>query len=925
MPNLSEILKTFNKDIEELKAAKKAKDDAKSTYDSKKKELGQLKEEEIKKLSKEVALKNLEELELAQREFNDKNNQYADAVLKMQNDFEEIQSTVRHSLVDTVYDARKMMHYLTNAKDHNDSDFKNDNKSIEKYLKSYNEKIVKFDSKLLDELIKEAKSLSKSWDSNERKKLMSAFARHAEEDLKNLKTFLDKKTKLQKTLKDVNLNETVEKLPTTDEIVTNYKALIPKLFDQETGEEITIKGALDEILSKFLGKSDEKEVKFEYEFEIKIMIPLYADPIVTVSFDFKFNFKFATSAKIKAEAGVSTEGVVASVSLDASCSLTFGVGVALSLRIIQLIEASINVGIDLSTSIKAEATLKRKITSLSGETSLKAEASLIAKTWISLSICGPVSAIIKATTGKDPELRWLLGELILFKLSMEKKALLSLNIMNNELESKSNFMPLRDGFSVEFVGKDEIKRKLNERYNNKLSAIKQQFLSNDEMVKAHEDKVKLLKEFDVLDFDAGDTQNNGFKQKVNNRTNFVMKYESYFNNFVGKIIETLDPQSEKVQKTSAFVSSYATELKKEYHKLFIKANADTQDLFDGMICKEAKYEGWEKDRSSLCRVVAENNSELIEKLKNALTRVKDNQECVSKLFALEIIDLEYINTHLDIPFKEMSTLIDNSREEAEKFIEKLLIGDVGKDSCVFGFSSIEVFSSKRKQKKEARALLISYIEDYIREGKDTILKIGNLSSEISNKLTVNAEKLKEKFDQIKVEEKEKAYHQHLAKQEDPVITYFYKIASELDLEQVNLKVIEKGIDRISDFHTKNSNNSDFIYLMKDDIKAIYNGKKEFKDFVLSEIREEYNQEIGILNNLKVQIDLYDWFEKGKNQQRLKEFMSNVIELNDFIENHKDLHLEEKHWYGDKTYKDFLEKNPEEMKKELDEILKKKMA
>ncbi|MCH2045545.1 MAG: hypothetical protein MK212_15620, partial [Saprospiraceae bacterium] len=516
MSNLAKTLERFKADIKSLAEIKKAKAEAKTAYDKKRVELDKLTEPEIKKQGKKVALENIADLKTKQNNFRNKNNEYADTLLKVQGDFEETYSTVLHSLVDTVYDARKMMHYLATAKDHTDSDFVKDKEAINAYLQKYTT-TVKFDETTINGLISEAKKLTKFLNSNERKKLMNAFARHEKEDLKNLLTFIQKRSELEEILKDLNLSEKVDKLPTADEVITNYARFIPQIYDAKEDEELSMNDALNVAFSAFFPENEaKKSVEFKRNFEISIMVPLYADPIIVVSFDFKLEFEF----KAEASATASSKGSISSVSIEAKCSVSFGVSVALSLRIIQLIKASINAGIFFETSIGAKAELKNQIAYFGGEAGLSAESKLIAKTWISLSICGPVSLIIEAATGKKPELRWMMGELALFKLALEKKAELKLDPMGEGFKAEANFRPLRDGFTVEFIGKEEIKRKLNEKYNNKLAVIKQQFLSNDEMMKAHDDKVALLKKFDVLDFDAGDS-NNDFKKKVQHRTSFM--------------------------------------------------------------------------------------------------------------------------------------------------------------------------------------------------------------------------------------------------------------------------------------------------------------------------------------------------------------------------------------------------------------------
>lgn len=918
MSNLSNILTRFTKDIGTLEKAKEAKKAAQLSYRNVKVNIDKLSDVEIKQQTKETALKTIETLKLKQKDFNVKSSAYADAVLQMQNDFEETYSTVIHSLVDTVYDARKMMHYLTSSKKSHKDTYKADNEAIIAYLDAY-ANIGTFTKEKLDVLIKKAKELNKYWTNSERKSLMSAFSRHEKEDLENLKTFIEKYEKLQEALSGFDLNESVDKpdpsLPSADEVVSKYAFLMPQIFDTEGKEELSMNDVLNVAFSALSKEqSAEKKIEFKYDFKIPIILPLYADPIIVVSFDFKLVFEFETFAAATA----STKGSISTISLEATCSLSFGVSVALSLTIIQLIKASINAGIKLDTSVTAKTELKSQIAYFAGEAGLSAEAKLIAKTWISLSICGPVSAIIKAATGKTPELRWLLGELILFKLSMEKKAELVLNPMGKEFKAEANFRPLRDGFTVKFVGKEALKKKLNEKYNNKLAVIKQQFLSNEEMIKAHDDKVKLLNSFDVFDFDAG-SGNDQFKKKVKARTYFMMQYESYFDNFMGRLTEeVLPPNSKNVQKTSVFINSYAIELKKLYHERFIELNPTTVAYFDDKQFKETQEEVWLDKRSSLRRVLAEEETALIQKLKKALTQVKDNQEYTTKLFALDIISLDYINTTPNVKFKEMATLIDSTEEIANEFIQKLVVGTIGSDACIFGFSSIEVFSSKRKQKHEAKAELKSKIERYITEEKSLVLSLGNLSAAVNARLKAQAIELKKEFDKRKTEEKSEDFHQFLADKEEEVIEYFEKISSQLDLQK--LEPIEAGIKKIAHFHDKNKVRQEYIDPDRDAIMAIYKGQKEFRDLVKADLTAKYADEIRILANWSVEYDLYTWFKKDENQQQLSNLMSNVTELYHFTEDHNNVQLK-KNFFGSNTnYEHYLEKDPEEMLKKLSQLI-----
>lgn len=923
MSNLSKTLERFKTDIKALSDLKIARKDAKTEYNTKRRELKNLlkqgNEEAIKALGKTKVDTLIAELKAKQNDYRVKNNEYADAILTMQNDFEETYSTVLHSLVDTVYDARRMMHYLSTAKDHNDSSFVEDKQAIKEYLEAYTSSVT-FDIPTVDRLIDEAKKLTKFLSFNERRKLMNAFARHEKEDLKNLRTFIQKKAELEETLKEVNLTEDVEQLPTTDQIIANYDFLIPQIFDTEAGEKTSMSDLLTATLLSVFPKEEAKaEVKFEYKFEIGIALPLYGDPIIVVSFDFNLSFEF----KAEASATATIQGPSASIAFKATTSVTFGVSAALSLRVIQLIKASINAGIFFETSIGAEAKLESKVINLSGSIELKAESKLIAKTWISLSICGPVSAIIEAVTGKKPELRWMMGELALFQLAMEKKAELVLDPLKDEFKAEANFKPYKDGFTVEFIGKDEIKRKLNERYNNKLAVIKQQFLSNDEMKAARKEKLALLEKFDILDFDAGG--NNDFKTKVKHRTSFMMRYDNYFSNFMGKIVETLHPNPEKFQEVSTFVNSYAIELKKRFHDLFIKKNKHTKNLFDGQDFKEAKEDVWLKHEPKLDRVPAEQEPQLIEKLKTALARVESNQKFASKLTALELIDLDYIQATQNIPFEEMYNIAKELRKQLEKYIDNLVIGDIGENSCVLGFSSIELFPSKRKLKHEALESLQANIDSYIQKEKGDIRALRDPLNKIKAYLDKDAQDLKDEFDQRKIDEVEQKYHKYLREEKyEEVVEYFERIKSELNLDDED--PIKKGLEKLEEFHKDNLKKQSYLQLFdKKTILEIYNGTKDFKELIKAKLAEEYKSEIKILEKLAVDIDLYDYFKKDDTQDKLRDLLDNIETLNDFIENHKGMALEKKGRIWSTTYKDYLKESPEKMAKMIQEAVEKQGA
>ncbi|MCH2045243.1 MAG: hypothetical protein MK212_14095 [Saprospiraceae bacterium] len=726
MSTIEKALKTFEnnlKDIDKLKKEFNTKNtDLTSNHDKGLKPfLNDVKANKPTGTALETKLTEYKKLKMAALEAKEEYTKSKDAFLKVLADVKaglgDTYINVKHSLIDTVYDARTFLSLYNNMGK------KTVDKKIEKlkeYLKAYAE-LQDFNKDQIKELKSKVSDTTVWISTNEGDHLLDAFAKHEKEGLDLLLKFYDRResitkllvqheTYIQGKIKEYDFT-TLDRTLNDIEVILGVPEEDKPLIDENTISLLCTLLGIDKTGTL----TEEKEIEFvpRVKHDVTIPIPLYADPIIQVSIDFSFSMDIGIKGKIDPITYDLPKGLL-EVKAVATANMDFTFEAALSLRIIQLIKASIGVRVGFNNVITTEGNLKAKWTTISGGLALNVSSKLAAEAYITLGITGPIGAIIELVTGQAPEKEWSLGSLVLFEMTLKKNASVTLDAKSGKIKAESNFKPLKDGFTIDFIGKEEIKRKLNARYNNQLKVIKQQLLSDTEIAKAAEEKDALLKKNSIFTRTEIGQENYDHTQLISGRDDCVSAYDRYYNIFwIGKAIVTLKEKGieyENDLEILKIINSYDADYKDAYHEEFIKTNAFLKDAFDAnnffkLVDDNSLASDNPYKKSNQLKNVENIPMDILDDMVKDIrtiqgkTKNKKVRKSIEALYTLKLITIDQITSASDEAITTFKEEMDTFFEKTEKEIEDMIINDKM-------FSFFEAFNEDRRTKKhELRALL----------------------------------------------------------------------------------------------------------------------------------------------------------------------------------------------------------------------------